>query len=701
MDAVNLGHSVKDIPVPGIKLYLNMLINSKEKLVKNVRWAVKAFKDPMFTSKKNTYEFKSIKHPSQEPETKAFEDDLDELLKNIEFKNNSNAFQNQLKAEEEMIREETRVLVSADKTSNFYPIEKGDYVKLHEKEVNKEYKKAHHQKVKKANNIHKKIVTDLEINDRVFETTKRESFITLKDHKPNFKNQPTCRLLNPAKPEVDKISHQHLKKIVNNIRQKTNLKQWKNVYSCLDWFNKLENKKKLAFFVFDIQTFYPAISFELLEKTIEWAKQFEEIPDSVQNIIIQSRRSFLVKDGVFWAKKENPDFDVAMGGYDSAEVCDLVGLFLLSEIKKLKLNADFGLYKDDGLGASSASPKQREMIKKKLCELFKKHGLAIEVEANKKIVQYLDVELNLNDGTHRPYIKDNDIPLYVHKGSNHPPSITKNIPESINRRLSALSSNEDMFKSVSGKYQNALDNAGYSYVLHYQPVPPPSKKKRCRKRRVIWFNPPWSMNVKTNLGRKFLQLIDKHFPKGSPLHKILNRNTVKVSYRTTPNFKKIISAHNAKILHKNDKESQKSCNCGKEVCPLGGQCLAKNIIYQAKVTVNSPEPEDHYYVGLCSTTFKERLANHNQSFKKEKLRTKTALSEFIWDLKEQKPNSTYKISWRLLDRARTFSPITGVCNLCTREKYYLMFKPEMCTININDERNKPCRHKSKLLLENT
>ena len=57
MDAVNLGHSVKDIPVPGIKLYLNMLINSKEKLVKNVRWAVKAFKDPMFTSKKNTYEF--------------------------------------------------------------------------------------------------------------------------------------------------------------------------------------------------------------------------------------------------------------------------------------------------------------------------------------------------------------------------------------------------------------------------------------------------------------------------------------------------------------------------------------------------------------------------------------------------------------------------------------------------------------------
>ena len=147
MDAIILGHSVKDIPVPGIKLYLNMLINSKEKLVKNVRWAVKAFKDPMFTSKKNTYEFKSIKHPSQEPETKAFEDDFYELLKNIEFKNNSNAFQSELKADEEMIREETRVLVAADKTSNFYPVEKGDYIKLHEKEVNKEYKKAHHQNV--------------------------------------------------------------------------------------------------------------------------------------------------------------------------------------------------------------------------------------------------------------------------------------------------------------------------------------------------------------------------------------------------------------------------------------------------------------------------------------------------------------------------------------------------------------------------
>ena len=101
-----------------------------------------------------------------------------------------------------------------------------------------------------------------------------------------------------------------------------------------------------------------------------------------------------------------------------------------------------GLFRDDGLGVSNAPPRQIEAIKKQICEVFRKHGLDITVEANKKIVQFLDVELNLEEDTFKPYIKPNDVPLYVHKNSNHTPSITKNIPEAINKRLTALSSNE-------------------------------------------------------------------------------------------------------------------------------------------------------------------------------------------------------------------------------------------------------------------
>ena len=62
------------------------------------------------------------------------------------------------------------------------------------------------------------------------------------------------------------------------------------------------------------------------------------------------------------------------------------------------------------------------------------------MEANKKIVQFLDVELKLEEKTLKPYVKPNDIPLYVHKKSNHPPSITQNIQKVINKRLIALSS---------------------------------------------------------------------------------------------------------------------------------------------------------------------------------------------------------------------------------------------------------------------
>jgi hypothetical protein len=71
-----------------------------------------------------------------------------------------------------------------------------------------------------------------------------------------------------------------------------------------------------------------------------------------------------------------------MGALDGAECCELVGLFLLSQLKDLNLEA--GLYRDDGLGVSNATPRQLEIIKKKICAIFKKNGLSITIEANKK-----------------------------------------------------------------------------------------------------------------------------------------------------------------------------------------------------------------------------------------------------------------------------------------------------------------------------
>ena len=155
--------------------------------------------------------------------------------------------------------------------------------------------------------------------------------------------------------------------------------------------------------------------------------------------------------------------------------------------------------------------------------------------------------MDLGLGTYKPFMKPNNTPLYVHKDSNHPPNIIKNIPESINKRLSTISSNETIFNEATPPYQEALEKSGYHYKLKFKPPPNPSNsgptnKKRTRKRNVSWFNPPYSDNVKTNVGKKFLNLIDRCFTPGHKLHKLLNRNTVKVSYSCMPNMKEIIAS---------------------------------------------------------------------------------------------------------------------------------------------------------------
>ena len=129
-----------------------------------------------------------------------------------------------------------------------------------------------------------------------------------------------------------------------------------------------------------------------------------------------------------------------------------------------------------------------------------------------KLVNYLDVTLNLNNSNYKPYQKpDNEI-LYFHKDSNHPPSILKQIPTSIEKRISTLWSNETIFNESKEIYQKALEKSGYQQTLKYHPWNENfSNNKRNRKRNVIWFNLPFSANVKKNVRDYFLNLIRTHF----------------------------------------------------------------------------------------------------------------------------------------------------------------------------------------------
>ena len=100
-------------------------------------------------------------------------------------------------------------------------------------------------------------------------------------------------------------------------------------------------------------------------------------------------------------------------------------------------------------------------LHRKLKRLFKEHDLEITAESNQKIVNYLDVTLNLKDGTFRPYHKPGDQMQFILTESNHPPNIVKYIPVSIETHLSNLSSTETIFKESTIYYENNLRQSGY------------------------------------------------------------------------------------------------------------------------------------------------------------------------------------------------------------------------------------------------
>ena len=163
-------------------------------------------------------------------------------------------------------------------------------------------------------------------------------------------------------------------------------------------------------------------------------------------------------------------FNVTMGSYDGAETCELIGTYMLSLITA-KFKDQVGLYRDDGLAVCKAMPREIEKIKQQVTNVFKSNGLKITIEANKKTVNFLDVTFDLTSGTYKPFTKPNNKLLYVHRQSNHPPQLLKNIPENINKRLTSISSSQKVFNEAIPPHQKALNESGHTYKLTYNQQP--------------------------------------------------------------------------------------------------------------------------------------------------------------------------------------------------------------------------------------
>ena len=204
-------------------------------------------------------------------------------------------------------------------------------------------------------------------------------------------------------------------------------------------------------------------------------------------------------------------------------------------------------------------------------------------------------------------------------------------------------------------------------------------------------------NVKTNLGRKFLRIVDKCFQKKHPLYKIFNRHTLKLSYSCMPNMKSIISSHNKHVLSNANSPTPQpdTCNCRKKSdCPLEGKCLQTNVIYQATVTT---ETATETYVGLA-TNFKERYRNHKTSFRHSKRSNETQLSKYVWNLQNEK--KTFQIKWKILKKCKPYSNVSKKCSLCLNEKFIIICKKELCSLNRRNELASSCPHRNRYVLGN-
>ena len=125
----------------------------------------------------------------------------------------------------------------------------------------------------------------------------------------------------------------------------------------------------------------------------------------------------------------------------------------------------------------------------------------------------------MNDQTYEPYRKSNNDPVYINKYANHPPNIIYEVPKAISKRLTSTSCNKNVFNRNIGIYNTALKNRSFDQTLTYDEQNEPtsdsvneeSNQTRKRKRNIIWYNPPYSMNVKTNVGKIFSNCFENIF----------------------------------------------------------------------------------------------------------------------------------------------------------------------------------------------
>ena len=274
--------------------------------------------------------------------------------------------------------------------------------------------------------------------------------------------------------------------------------------------------------------------------------------------------------------------------------------------------------------------------------------------------------------------------------------VIKQIPKAISKRISDISSSKEIYNQNINYYTDALKCSGYKSIsLPHNPAQqrgPDKIEKEKRKRKVIWFNPPFSMNVKTNVGKTFLKLLQRHFPKPHLMSNLFNRNTVKISYFCMRSMESVISSHNKQILNPSREYFRYNRRVRNE-CHLDNKYLTPNIVHEAKVS-NKANNECKRYLGASETPFRERFKNHTRNFKHKS----------VLNFKSQSGLKSHRVTpiveWSVFKRFNSKTVANHCKPYLTKVFYITQSLRDKKLLNKKSELVNKCRHQNKLLLRN-
>ena len=247
---------------------------------------------------------RSKKCPGKVNELVPFEKDLIALVRNVKFRKVKNQFHKKIQQDIKTISSSDKTMTFADKSNNMPRLSKDQYNTLLNNSTTSTYKKSNSNIKKKISISGRNILKDKEVLHRMDINSESNCFITLKDHKENFQNNPSVRLINPAKNELGRFSKFIIQAVNKELRHKINLNQWKNTEDVIDWFKSIKDKQRCRFVIFDIKDFYPSVKESLLKQSLDFAEKYIKVTSEDKAIIKHGRNYLLFNKQQIWIKKK-------------------------------------------------------------------------------------------------------------------------------------------------------------------------------------------------------------------------------------------------------------------------------------------------------------------------------------------------------------------------------------------------------------